>query len=60
MYLEATLSKISLEGGNMCWTMSAEKYGKVSVTNVEESLDRGVRRLPLKCETQFSSKYPPW
>ena len=34
MYLGATISKMLLEGGNMCWKMSAEQYVKSSVRNV--------------------------
>ena len=60
MYLGATLSKMSLEGGKTCWKMLSENYVKASVTNVEESLARDRIILILKCITPFYSKYYPW
>ena len=55
MYLGATVSNISLEGGKMGWKMSDENYAKASVTNVGYSLDRYERRLPSACVTTLYS-----
>ena len=40
--------------------MSTGQYESSAVTNVEESLSRGGRKLPSKCVTPFNSKYYPW
>ena len=40
MYLGATIYKILLEVGKMCWTMLVDKYVKDAVSNIEESLHR--------------------
>ena len=60
VYLGATLSKMSLDNGQTCWTMSPEQYVKAAVTNVEENLARQGKRLPSKCVTPFTSNYAPW
>jgi hypothetical protein len=60
VYLGATLSKMKLESGKQCWTMSPEQYVKAAVTNVEEDLAKNGKRLPSKCVTPFSSNYAPW
>jgi hypothetical protein len=60
VYLGATLAKMTLDGGETCWTMSPEQYVKAAVTNVEEDLANQNRRLPPKCVTPFSSGYAPW
>jgi hypothetical protein len=60
VYLGATLSKMKLENGKYCWTMSPEQYVKAAVTNVEEDLAKNGKRLPSKCVTPFSSNYAPW
>ena len=38
MYLGGGLSIVETASGTKCWTMSAEKYIKTPVTNVEENL----------------------
>ena len=60
MYLGSTLSKMPLEGVNMCWTMMAEHYVKVKVTNAKENLSRDGGRLSSKCVTPLSSNYSLW
>ena len=60
VYLGATLSKMSLDNGQTCWTMSPEQYVKAAVNNVEENLARQGKRLPSKCVTPFTSNYAPW
>jgi hypothetical protein len=58
--LGATTAKMSLNNGEMCWTMSPEQYVKAAVTNVEEDLAKHGKRLPAKCMTSFSCNYAPW
>jgi hypothetical protein len=60
VYLGATLSKMSLDNGRSCWSMSPEPYVRLAVANVEEDLAKSGRRLPAKCVTPFASKYAPW
>ena len=60
MYLVATISKMLLEGGKICWTISSDQYVKSAVDNVEEILDRYVRSLISKCVTPFSRNYYPY
>jgi hypothetical protein len=60
VYLGATLSKMKLDSGKQCWTMSPEQYVKAAVTNVEEDLAKNGKRLPSKCVTLFSGNYAPW
>ena len=40
MYLGATIYKILLEVGKICWMMLVDKYVKDAVSNIEESLHR--------------------
>ncbi len=49
VYLGATLSRMKLESGKHCWTMSPEQYVKAAVTNVEEDLAKNGKRLPSNC-----------
>jgi hypothetical protein len=60
VYLGATIAKMSLDNGKMCWTMSPEQYLKAAVANVEEDLARHGKRLPSKGVTPFSCNYAPW
>jgi hypothetical protein len=60
VYLGATIAKMSLDNGEMCWTMSPEQYVKAAITNVEEDLAKHGKRLPSKYVTPFSCKYAPW
>ncbi len=60
VYLGATIAKMSLDNGKMCWTMSPEQYVKAAVNNVEEDLAKHGKRLPSKCVTPFSCNYAPW
>jgi hypothetical protein len=60
VYLGATISKMTLSDGKVCWTMSPEQYVKAAVNNVEEDLAKHGKRLPSKCVTPFSCNYAPW
>ena len=57
-YLGAQLDTMVIDGVE-CWTMSAEKYVKSAVDNVETTLAKSGNRLPSKCHTPFSSNYKP-
>ena len=60
VYNGAKISKMKLESGKYCWTMSPEQYVKAGVTNVEEDLARSGKILPPKCVTPLSSNYATW
>jgi hypothetical protein len=60
VYLGVTIAKMSLDNGEMCWTMSPEQYIKAAVTNVEEDLAKHGKILPSKHLTPFSCNYAPW
>ena len=51
VYIGVTLAKMKLESGKYCWTISPEKYVKVTVTNVDKDLDRSGKRFPSECVT---------
>ena len=60
-------SKIYLRGqlGNIIvdvaegWYMSAEKYVRAAVDNVEQNLAKSNQRLPTRCKTPIVSYYFP-
>ena len=58
-YLGAGLSKMTMDDGTDCWTMSSEKYVKAAVANVEDRLAREGKRLPSKCGAPLTSGYKP-
>ena len=60
VYLGAPLSKMKLESGKYCWTMSPEQYLKAAFTNVEEELASSGNRFPSKFITQLLRNYAPW
>jgi hypothetical protein len=60
VYLGATISKMTLSDGKVCWTMPPEQYVKAAVNKVEEDLAKHGKRLPSKCVTPFSCNYAPW
>ena len=58
-YLGAGLSKMMMNDGQECWSMSSEKYVRAAVANVEEQLAKSGRRLPSKCGAPLTSGYKP-
>jgi len=59
IYLGAELSEMDVGNGVECWSMSAAKYCKSAVDNVQEELAKQGRRLPSKCVSPLSSNYTP-
>ena len=47
MYLGASLEQVKTKGGTKFWSMSAEKYVKVAVVNLEATLAKRYMRLPI-------------
>ena len=41
------------------WYMSAEKYVRAAVENVEQNLEKSNQRLPTCCKTPIMSCYRP-
>ena len=58
-YLGGDLSKIANNQGQMCWSMSADKYCMALVKNIEAVLKKKGLRLPSKCVTPLRSGYKP-
>ena len=58
VYLGAQLDKMSVDGFEG-WTMSSEKYVKLAIENIEQTLAETNQRLPAKCQTPLSSGYRP-
>ena len=48
VYLRAQLDKMSV-GGFEGWTMLSEKYVKVAIENIEQTLAKTNQHLPIKC-----------
>jgi hypothetical protein len=59
MYLGASLLEGKTAEETNCWTMSAEKYVRAAVDNVEARLSKSNLRLPTKCDTPMSTSYHP-
>ena len=59
MYLGASIQKVETADGTKCWMMSAEKYVKDSVENVELKLANRNCRLPSCCDTPVATTYHP-
>ena len=57
-YLGAVLGQMDIDG-KTGWYLSAEKYVKSAVENVEQILQKGGQKLPRKCKTPLSSSYRP-
>ena len=57
MYLGASIQKLETADGTECWMMSAEKYVKATVENVELKLSKSNYRLPSCCDTPMSTTY---
>ena len=54
-YLRTGLSKMAIENGRECCSISPEKYCKADVLNVEQKLNEEGKRLPTKCKTPLKS-----
>ena len=59
MYLVASIQKVETTDGTECWMMSAEKYVKAAVENVELKLAKSNCRLPSRCDTHMVTIYHP-
>jgi len=59
VYLGAQLQRVETANGTKCWTMSADKYVKMAIKNVEEKLAKSGVRLPTRCHTPMTYKYHP-
>ena len=59
MYLGALIHKVETADGTECWVMSAEKYVKATVENVELKLSKINCRLPSLCDTPMATTYHP-
>ena len=58
VYLGAQLDKMSVDSFEG-WTMSSEKYVKLAIENIEQTLAETNEHLPTKCRTPLSSGYRP-
>ena len=58
VYLGAQLVKMSVDGFEGL-TMSSEKYIKLAIENIEQTLVETNQHLPTKCRTPLSSGYRP-
>ena len=59
MYLGASIQKVETADGTECWIMSAEKYVKAAVENVELKLSNSNCRLPSRYDTPMDTTYHP-
>ena len=59
MYLGASIQKVETADGTECWIMSAEKYVKSAMENVELKLEKINCRLPSCCDTPMATTYHP-
>ena len=59
MYLGASIQRVETEDGTECWMMSAEKYVKAVVENVELKLAKSNCRIPSCCDTPMATTYYP-
>ena len=59
MYLCALIKKVETADGMECWMMSAEKYVKAAMENVEVKLSKSKYRLPSHCDTHMATTYHP-
>ena len=58
-YLGAALSQFENSDGVVCWAMSADKYCKAFVDNIEDALAKKNLRLPGKCVSPMTHGYRP-
>ena len=59
MYLVASIQIVETVDGTECWMMSAEKYVKSYVENVELKLAKSNCRPPSHCNTPMATTYHP-
>ena len=59
MYLGASIKKVETADGTECWMMSADKYVKAAVENVELKISNINCRLPSHCDTPMATPYHP-
>ena len=59
MYLGASIQKVETADGTECWMISADKYVKAAVENVELKLSKSKYRLPSRCDTPMATNYHP-
>ena len=59
MYLCASIQKVETADGTECWMMSAEKYLKAVVENIELKLSKSNYRLPSRCDNPMVITYQP-
>ena len=55
MYLGELIQKAETVYGTECWMMSAEKYVKAAVENVELELSKSNCRIPYRCDTPMAT-----
>ena len=58
MYLGASLEKVETKGGIKCWSMSAKKYVKAAVGNLEETLAKRDMRLNTSHSPMLTNYHP--
>lgn len=56
-YLGRSIAKVTNSANIVCWTLSSEKYVKLTVANVEEKLAKANLQLPSRCNSPFKSGY---
>ena len=58
IYLQDQFCKMIVDGAEG-WYMSAEKYVRSAVDNVEQNISKSNQRLPTRCKTTIISGYWP-
>ena len=58
VYLGAQLGTMEVEGHHG-WFMLSEKYIKLAIQNIEDTLQKAWQCLPLKCQTPLVHGYHP-
>ena len=58
IYIEDQVRKMIVDGEED-WYISAEKYVRYDVDNVEQNLTKSNQHLPTRCKTPIMSGYPP-
>ena len=57
MYVGTLIQKVETADGTECWMMSAEKYVKAAVENVEIQLAKSNYRLTSRCDISMDIIY---
>ena len=58
MYLGASLEQAETKGGTKCWSMSAKKYVKAAVINLEATLAKRDMQLPTSHYPMLTNYHP--